>query len=269
MAVALVSCDDDETMMTQTPVTLRSQSIAEGSSVLAGLTTQLTLSYNYHMAINESASVTVNGTAVTPVIDTADVKNVVIPLTLDAGTDYTISVPAGAFYNTDNSSMTSGALTVNFETVVGLDKSLVTTSLVNGNATQQAKNVYNFLLEQYTVHTLSGVMANVANNNDFADLVNTTTGKYPALTGYDFIHLAYSPANWIDYSDITPAKTQWDNNGLVTYMWHWCKFRLRHRGCSYRGYLAARFHHGRHCRGGRLPETAARCRYPGYLASAP
>ena len=23
------------------------------------------------------------------------------------------------------------------------------------------------------------------------------------------------------YSDITPARTQWQNNGLITYMWHW------------------------------------------------
>ena len=221
MAVALVACDDDETMMTQTPVTLRSQSIAEGASVLAGMTTQLTLSYNYHMAVNEAAGVTVNGTAVTPTIDGADVKNVLIPLELEAGTEYTISVPAGAFYNADNSSMTSGAFTVKFSTVEGLDKNLVTTSLVNSNATQQAKNVYNFLLEQYTTRTLSGVMANVDNDNEFADLVNTTTGKYPALTGYDFIHLAYSPCDWVDYNNITPAQTQWNNNGLVTYMWHW------------------------------------------------
>ena len=58
MACALVACDDDDDkVMTQTPVTLRSQSIAEGASVLAGTTTQLTLSYNYHMAINDAVNV--------------------------------------------------------------------------------------------------------------------------------------------------------------------------------------------------------------------
>ena len=222
MACALVACDDDDDkVMTQTPVTLRSQSIAEGASVLAGTTTQLTLSYNYHMAINDAVNVTVNGTNVTPVIDAADVKNVIIPLALNAGVDYTISVPEGAFYNNDNVTMTSEALTINFSTEAGLDKSTVATTLVNDNATPQAVNVYNFLLENYTAKTLSGVMANVANNNDFSDLVYSTTGKYPALTGYDFIHLSYSPNDWINYGDITPAQTQWDNNGLVTYMWHW------------------------------------------------
>lgn len=222
MTCALVACDDDDDkVMTQTPVTLRSQSIAEGASVLAGTTTQLTLSYNYHMAINDAVNVTVNGTNVIPVIDAADVKNVIIPLALNAGVDYTISVPEGAFYNNDNVTMTSEALTINFSTEAGLDKSTVATTLVNDNATPQAVNVYNFLLENYTAKTLSGVMANVANNNDFSDLVYSTTGKYPALTGYDFIHLSYSPNDWIDYGDITPAQTQWDNNGLVTYMWHW------------------------------------------------
>ena len=126
MACALVACDDDDDkVMTQTPVTLRSQSIAEGASVLAGTTTQLTLSYNYHMAINDAVNVTVNGTNVTPVIDAADVKNVIIPLALNAGVDYTISVPEGAFYNNDNVTMTSEALTINFSTEAGLDKSTV------------------------------------------------------------------------------------------------------------------------------------------------
>ena len=157
MACALVACDDDDNKaMTQTPVTLRSQSIAEGASVLAGTTTQLTLSYNYHMAVNDAVNVTVNGTTVTPSIDAADVKNVIIPLSLTAGTDYTVSVPEGAFYNNDNATMTSDALTITFSTEDGLDKSLITTSLVNSNATQQARNVYDFLLEQYTAHTLSG-----------------------------------------------------------------------------------------------------------------
>ncbi|MDE5929113.1 MAG: glycoside hydrolase family 26 protein, partial [Muribaculaceae bacterium] len=89
--------------------------------------------------------------------------------------------------------------------------------LVNSNATAQAKAVYNFLIEQYGKKIVSGAMANVNNNNDFADWVYRVTGKYPALTGYDFIHISES---WIDYSNITPARTQWNNNGLVTYMWH-------------------------------------------------
>jgi mannan endo-1,4-beta-mannosidase len=93
--------------------------------------------------------------------------------------------------------------------------------LSNTSATQQAKNVYNYLVQQNGKKILSGAMANVNNNNDFADWIYKVTGKYPALTCYDFIHQHYSGQNWINYSNITPAKTQWNNNGLVAYMWHW------------------------------------------------
>lgn len=64
-------------------------------------------------------------------------------------------------------------------------------------------------------------MANVNNNNDFAAWVKEKTGKDVAVTGYDFIHLPESGQSWIDYNDITPAETQWNANGLVSYMWHW------------------------------------------------
>ena len=94
-------------------------------------------------------------------------------------------------------------------------------SLVNSEATREARNVFEFLWKQYGKKTLSGVMAKVNNNNYQSDWIAAKTGSYPALTGYDFIHLADSPANWIDYSDISPARTQWENNGLVSYMWHW------------------------------------------------
>lgn len=92
---------------------------------------------------------------------------------------------------------------------------------VNPSATDEVKKVYAMLLDRSGKEIISGAMANVNNNNDFAGWVDKTTGKYPALTGYDFIHLPESPANWIDYSDITSAREQWTNGGLVTYMWHW------------------------------------------------
>jgi mannan endo-1,4-beta-mannosidase len=93
--------------------------------------------------------------------------------------------------------------------------------LSNASATTEAKKVYNYLVQQNGKKILSGAMANVNNNNDFADWIYKVTGKYPALTCYDFIHQHYSGQNWIDYTNITPAKTQWNNNGLVAYMWHW------------------------------------------------
>lgn len=99
-------------------------------------------------------------------------------------------------------------------------------SLVNPNASQQAKKVYEFLLQQSGSKILSGVQSNHSNRNDMVDLVYETTGKHPALAGYDFLFLHFSPTpaswSWVqDYNDISAQKEQWAANGLVNYMWHW------------------------------------------------
>ena len=38
---------------------------------------------------------------------------------------------------------------------------------------------------------------------------------------FDYLHMASSPSDWIDYSDITPVKEWWNNGGIVLAMWHW------------------------------------------------
>ena len=99
--------------------------------------------------------------------------------------------------------------------------------LTNAKASQQAVKVYNFLREQAGKKMLSGVQSGgTANNNERVNQVFSMTGKHPALAGYDYIFLQYSPtpAGWdwvVNYSDISAAKEQWDNNGLVSFMWHW------------------------------------------------
>lgn len=100
-------------------------------------------------------------------------------------------------------------------------------ALTNPSATQEAKNVYEFLLSIAGEKMLSGVQAGgTANNNERVNQVFQMTGKHPALSGYDFIFLQYSPtpAGWswvVNYGDISAAKEQWEKNGLVSYMWHW------------------------------------------------
>ena len=99
-------------------------------------------------------------------------------------------------------------------------------TLVNPNASQEAKNVYNFLLEQSGKKTLSGVQSSHSHKNDFIDAVYKHTGRHPALAGYDFLFLQFSPTpdnwSWVqNYNDISAPKEQWAANGLVNYMWHW------------------------------------------------
>lgn len=87
-------------------------------------------------------------------------------------------------------------------------------------STDAAKNLYAYFLDQYGKKTISSVMANVNWNNTCAEKVYKLTGKYPAMNCYDYIHICFSPANWIDYSDITPVKEWHDAGGIVQLMWH-------------------------------------------------
>jgi mannan endo-1,4-beta-mannosidase len=94
-------------------------------------------------------------------------------------------------------------------------------SLVTENPSPEAVNLYNFLKENFGKKIISGTMANVNWNTNEADWVYKHTGKYPALNGFDYIHLYASPANWIDYSNIKVVEDWWNNNGIIAAMWHW------------------------------------------------
>lgn len=96
----------------------------------------------------------------------------------------------------------------------------ISTTLVTDGATTEAQALYSFLLSNYGRKMVSGIMANVNWNHTEADNVFKATGKYPALNCYDFIHILYSGANWINYSDITPVKEWADAGGIVALMWH-------------------------------------------------
>ena len=95
-------------------------------------------------------------------------------------------------------------------------------TLVTSNAMSQTKKVYNFLKANYGKNIISGMMAVVSWNTDEADRIYRWTGKYPALNGFDFIHLNHTtPGGWIDYDDISVIEDWWAQNGLVSIMWHW------------------------------------------------
>jgi len=95
-----------------------------------------------------------------------------------------------------------------------------TGSLVQGT-TDEVKAVFAYMQSIYGKKTLSAAMANVNWNTNEADLVYKATGKYPAINTFDYIHLPYSPANWIDYSNTTVAENWWNAGGLIAASWHW------------------------------------------------
>ncbi|MGN0206140.1 MAG: glycosyl hydrolase [Muribaculaceae bacterium] len=221
LAVCVTSCsssgdEPDPEPTPSVPLTVVKQSIQNDAEVPA-TTTSITIEYSHPIALSTSVNITLNSKVVVP---TASNKTLTVPLSLEEGNTYQLLLPQGAVVRKDDKSVKSASLTINFKTPDPIKPSDIA-PLTNSSATSSTKKVYEFLVSQYGKKTLSGTMANVSNNNEYSDLVYSVTKKHPALTGYDYIHLPYSPANWIDYNDIKPAKTQWDNNGLVSYMWHW------------------------------------------------
>lgn len=130
------------------------------------------------------------------------------------GQNVSITIPAGLV--TNGQGKPAEAVTVNFQTT-DLDKTPVMASSTSSKA------LYNYLLENVDAKIISGMMANVAWNHTCADQVNEWTGKYPAINGFDYVHMPASKAgaNWINYKNITPVKEWYDNNGIVQLMWHW------------------------------------------------
>jgi len=137
--------------------------------------------------------------------------NVNIP---DHGVACSLSIPEGVV--TGPNSMPAVAVSFSF------NNKALSSAPVAGTSTK-AIALYNYLLNNYETNILSGMMADVAWNNDNAEQVYQWTGKYPAINGYDYIHLAasWSGVNWINYADITPVKEYADANGIACISWHW------------------------------------------------
>lgn len=98
-------------------------------------------------------------------------------------------------------------------------------ALVNPDATEPTKKLYDYLVENFGKKVISGAVANVNWNTENAEKMHEMTGKYPALNCFDFIHFNNSKplgnANWIDYTNTSVVEDWYNNGGIVECMWHW------------------------------------------------
>lgn len=225
-ALALASfsaCNDDNNEPApENPVAevkLESTVPAEGATVIASEVERIEINFTGNVTLNQNVQATLNGRNVRLA---ANGKTVSLDVDLAAGTQYSLVIPERMIIANKGLTYLPG-MTLSFTTSESATPgSHNFAPITNASATAQATNVYNFICETSGKKIISGAMANVDNNNDFADWIYSVSGKYPALTGYDFIHLADSKKGaWIDYSNIAPARSQWEANGLVSYMWHW------------------------------------------------
>ena len=223
LMIGLTACGDDDDPENPAPkvtISLRSCSITEGTEYVASDLTEVTLSYNNVVAVSPSANITLNGVKCAAASSAATAMDVVVTLpTLEAGTSYTLDIPAGSIVGKNDATASAPAYKVSFSTKAKPDTGSIPADPVTASS-PQAKALYQILLNYYGQKVVSSVMANVNWNNDCAEKVYKLTGRYPAMNCYDFIHVCFSPANWIDYTNIKPV-TDWVNDGgLVQLMWH-------------------------------------------------
>ncbi len=231
LALALASCGDDahETYNVPTPsgekATVTEASISNGATVDANSVSAITLKFDRNVAISTKVSPTLNGSSLTASYATdADgnsiLNEVTLPVTLAEGTSYTLEVTERCFAAV-NSGVYGNAYSLSFSTSAAAPVVSSIASITNENATAQAKALYSQLVNDYGNAMYSGAMGGVAWENGYAEFIQAQTGHMPAVVGYDYIHLASSPCDWINYGDIAPVKTTADNGGLVQISWHW------------------------------------------------
>ena len=230
--IAITSCSgggDDGATQPSAPVediVLCYQSLKEGAEVEATDVTNITLQYSADVTVGTSAAITLNGEKVTAGNSTRSAMEISIPVTLAAGTSYTLSIPAGAIVNSKDATHIAPAFTLHFKTKTEAEPEPEPSAgtyddLCDKSATAEAQKLYAYLKECYGQKMLSSVIANVNWNTTEADKIYTATGKYPAFNCYDFIHIYVPSGNgWINYSDITPVTNWTDKGGLVQLMWH-------------------------------------------------
>lgn len=203
---------------------------ADGTAGIEGTQLKITFTFDQNVKCPSSAAsgITVDNNAV---IDKVNAYNAVLTIelsSLERGNTYRLVIPEGTVSGFRENQKPSAEIAYSFtmkEASVDYELDPVKT-LVNPNATREAKNVYEFLLEQSGKQTLTGVQSSHSHKNDFVDAVAQHTGRHPALAGYDFLFLQFSPTpdnwSWVqNYNDISAPKEQWAANGLVNYMWHW------------------------------------------------
>lgn len=213
-----VSCSNDDTdEPTGTAPVVTSSSPTNGATDIAITSGNLTITVVFDQNITFNSSDYTKITLDNAVIKSANASNATLTIqagSIAEGTSYTLIIPEGIVKGTGD--LYNKEISISFTTKTGT--ALV--SPVDSEATENTKKLYTFLQSIYGTKTLSSTMATVSWNTIEAENVYKLTGKYPAINCFDFIHIQYSPANWIDYSDITPVADWANNGGIVSLMWH-------------------------------------------------
>lgn len=226
VGIALTSCEEkkdfvDMDTLDGIGMVLRSVSVEDGATIKP--VDAIYVDYNNLVGINVNSPATVNGDPVEAFVNPDNAMQLVIPMNCDWHKEYNVVVPEGMIYRKDDATVTNDGFNLTFNTNLGINPEIVDKNLTNPNATPEAKALYAQMLADYGKVMYSGAMGGVAWETGYTDYVASVNGDagYPKIVGFDYIHLAYSPANWIDYGDISPVQNVWNAGSIPAITWHW------------------------------------------------
>ncbi|PKQ69599.1 beta-mannosidase [Labilibaculum manganireducens] len=191
---------------------------ADGAAEVDTKTTAMQLVFESNLIVVSESKFHLNNNVVSTVTAEENVLTVTFS-TLQPETEYTLLIDALAL-KVVNGAVNSAQISISFTTAAGQAVD-ITNKLAVDNPSPEATNLYSFLKENYGEKIISSAMANVNWNINEAEWVKQHTGKYPAIATFDYVHLPYSPADWVDYSDISVVEDWWNNNGIISAGWHW------------------------------------------------
>ncbi len=223
VAVIAVACGGDEPApIERVSPNVTSSSLESGSSDIGLEPFEIKLIYNRPVVEGDITKVTLSPAKALEVTLLNTTARIAIVEELDYETEYTLTVGGGAFID-KNTGGECEPYTLTFRTIDApyTPPTEPTKLLVMKNAMPAAQRIYDYLWDIYGEKSLSGAMAKVAWNIDEAQWVYDNTGKWPAMATFDYIHLNFSPANWIDYTNTTVAEEWWEAGGIVSAAWHW------------------------------------------------
>ena len=212
--------DDVKPEPTEAPKVVSTVPAANATGV--ELINEIVINYDKPISLAPNPTISVNGEYYDEAIYV--VENVLyIPVTLQSGTQYTVKVLKPSVKDADGNYAED--LTLTFTTVslnnFNAGAFALADSPVDPSATAEAKALYGQLKADFGSKIYTAAMAEVSWNTANAEAIKSVAGKYPAINAFDYIHLAASPADWIDYGDISPVKGWSDKGGIVAAGWHW------------------------------------------------
>ncbi len=191
------------------------ESIPANGSTSVDINTSISCKFTEQILLSTTGKILLNNQAVNATVSPRTIT--IAPGLLKHNTTYTLIIPNNAI--TDVAGNFSDQISISFTTT---DSFNIVSSLVTPQPSLQALKLYNFLKQNFGTNVISGTMANHSTNITEAIWVHDNTGKWPALTTFDFIDHTNPNQSWIQYAaPFALAQDWWNNNGIVGLIWHW------------------------------------------------